>query len=1059
MMKNILIKKRDGSREEFDPNKIHKILFWATENITGVSVSQIETKSQLQLYPGISTNDIHEILIAAAHELISENTPNYQWVAARLRLFQLRKELLGQFEPWPLFKLVNHNVKLGYYTEELLSWYSESDFNEMDKFIDHTRDLNHAYAGMEQFHGKYLVQNRVTRQVYETPQYLNMMVAATMFKSYPPETRLSYVKEMYDVLSNGIISFPTPIMAGLRTDEKQFSSCVLIECADTLRSINATSSSIVEYISQKAGIGLEGGHIRALGSSVAGGKKKHTGVSPFYRLFQSSVKSCCLRPDMYVEVLIDGSESPTRMPISELAVGMNIKTHEAGKNVYKKVIDVWQTNVSQSQQVKLTFSNDTTIHCSINHPIMVMGDNEVVSQVMPSDLTVDDMVVSEFGIVYLTDRIVGQENPEIYIDISVEETHTFYTSDTIDGKMILTHNSQGGVRGGAATLYAPFWHYEIMTIMSLRSTKIAEDKAVRQMDYGIQFNSLAYERLITGGNITLFSPHEVPDLHEAFFQDQEKFKELYLKYERSTSIMKTTIPAIDLFSKYETERKETGRLYKLHVDHANIHGPFIPEKAPIKMSNLCAEICLPTKPVRYEDDPESEIALCTLAAFNLGSIKRKEDMELPLELVVRGLNEILDYQDYPVKAGETSTKKYRPLGVGITNLAYWLAKNGYKYSDNSAIEAWDEIMEAFQYYLIKASMKIAKEKGHPCPGYENTKYSRGIFTIDTYKKELDTDIIPHTERMDWKWLREQVAEYGMYNATLSAGMPCECQSLDNEIMLADGSSITLETIVKEYGMVDIETIHDLSIPGQRFSLVKPIHLKGAMATECYYNGPRDVTEIEFIDGNVYRFTENHKLQVNRDGVSTWVFVKDLTVDDSVCNVSCESESGCLTKIVNITPNVAIEHTWDISTDTETYSLSNGCISHNTSSQINNATNGFEPVRSLVTVKGSGEGRLKQVVPGFPRLKNKYELLWDQKSCRGYLNLCAISQKYFDQSISTNTFYNPENYQNEEVPMSELLQDAIYAYRIGLKTLYYCNSYDGATDEHDLDGCVDGGCKV
>lgn len=751
-----MVKKRDGSREEFDPNKIHKILFWATEDITGVAVSQIETKAKLQLYPGISTDDIHEIVIAAAHELISPETPNYQWVAARLRLFQLRKEALGQFEPWPVIDLVKRNIDLGYYSAELLEWYTEEEYADMNSFIDHSRDFNHAYAGMEQFHGKYLVQNRVTKEVYETPQYLNLLVAATMFHRYPEDKRLRYVKDLYNYLSTGVISFPTPIMAGMRTPEKQFSSCVLIECADTLKSINATANAITEYISQKAGIGIEGGHIRAVDSEVDNGRKRHTGVTPFYRLFQSAVKSC----------------------------------------------------------------------------------------------------------------------------------------------------SQGGVRGGAATLYAPFWHLEVETIMMLRSTKIAEDATVRQLDYGIQFNQLAYERLIKGEKITLFSPHEVPDLHEAFFQDQDKFKELYEKYERSTSIAKKSISPVRLFNKYHTERKETGRIYKMNADHANTHSAFRPDVAPVRMSNLCAEITLPTVPLQYADDPNGEIALCTLAGLNIGAIRNKEDMERPLELVVRALNELLDYQDYPVEAGRTSTMKYRPLGVGITNLAYWLAKNGYKYSDNSGAEGWDEMMEAFQYYLIKASTTVAKEKGTVPSGFQNTKYSQGLMPIDTYKKELDEDVIPHVERMDWKGLREHVAEHGMYNCTLSAGMPAE-----------------------------------------------------------------------------------------------------------------------------------------------------------TSAQIANATNGFEAPRAFVSVKGSGEGRLKQVVPGYPRLKNKYELLWEQPSCRGYLNLCAISQKYFDQSISTNTFYNPEHYDNEEVPMSVLIQDDLYAYRIGLKTLYYCNTFDGQTDDISDDNCGEGGCKL
>jgi ribonucleoside-diphosphate reductase alpha chain len=758
-MKQILVTKRDGEKELFDPDKIHKILFWATEDVSGVSVSQIETKSQLQLYPGIPTDEIHEIMIATAHELISEDTPNYQWVAARLRLFQLRKEALGQFDPWPLKKLIQRNIELKYYTPELFEWYSDADWEYLDTVIDHQRDFSHSFAGMEQFHGKYLVQNRVTKEVYETPQYLNMLISAVMFHRYPAETRLKYVKEFYDALSLGDISLPTPIMAGMRTKVKQFSSCVLIECGDSLGSINATTTAIVDYISRKAGIGIEGGHIRAVDSEIRGGDTRHTGIQPFYRLFQAAVKSC----------------------------------------------------------------------------------------------------------------------------------------------------SQGGVRGGAATLYAPLWHLEIENILTLRSNTRTEETAVRHMDYGIQFNGLMYERLIKGENITLFSPHEVTDMHEAFFNDQAKFRELYEMYERKTSITKKSIPAAELFALYHTQRKETGRIYKLNVDHANTHSSFLEAVAPVRMSNLCAEITLPTKPLEYPNDPNGEIALCTLAAANLGKLKTTADLEKPLELLVRALNELLDYQHYPVAAAENATLNRRPLGIGIFNLAYWLAKNGYKYSDNSAVAHWDEVMEAFQYYLIKASMTVAKERGAPCPKFNETKYSQGIMPIDTYKRDIDTEVVAPNLKMDWDWLRAQVKEHGMMNSTLSAGMPAE-----------------------------------------------------------------------------------------------------------------------------------------------------------TSAQIANGTNGFEPPRGFITVKGSGEGRLRQVVPGYPRLKNKYELAWDMPNTTGYLNLIAISQKYFDQTISANTWYNPQNFPGEEIPMSKMIQDDIYFYRIGGKTLYYCNTYDGQSDEilfDDDDDCTDGGCKL
>lgn len=757
-MNQIFVTKRDGSKEGFDPEKIHKVLFWATEEITGVSVSQLEMKAQLQLYDGITSDDIHEILIAAAHELISEETPNYQWVASRLRLFQLRKEALGQYEPWAIKHLVERNIGLGVYTEELLEWYDDSEWEMMDKFIDHSRDQLHAYAGMEQFHGKYLAQNRVTKKVYETPQYLNMLVTATLFNKYPKDTRMTYVKDFYDVLSKGDVSLPTPIMAGMRTKVKQFSSCVLIESDDTLGSINATASSIVDYVSRKAGIGIGGGAIRAIGTPIRGGDAVHTGVTPFYKYFQSAVKSC----------------------------------------------------------------------------------------------------------------------------------------------------SQGGVRGGAATIYAPLWHLEIESILTLKNNKGTEDDSVRQLDYGIQFNKLMYERLVKGGNITLFSPHDVTDMYAAFFEDQAEFERLYVQYENDPNIKKKSIPAVELFELYHTERKETGRIYKMNVDHCNIHGSFDERVAPIRMSNLCIEITLPTKPLAYPNDPDGEIALCTLAAINLGKIKSVGDFEKPCELLVRALNELLDYQEYPVEAARKSTKNRRPLGVGLINVAYWLAKNGFKYSDNTGLVEWGKMMEAFQFYLMKGSMELAKEKGEPCPSFHETKYSKGIMPIDTYKKELD-EILPHQEDMDWEWLRGEIKQHGMMNSTLSAGMPSE-----------------------------------------------------------------------------------------------------------------------------------------------------------TSSQISNATNGFEPPRSFVVVKGSGEGRLKQVVPGYPRLKNKYELAWDMPDTRGYLNIIAVAQKYFDQTISANTWYNPENYDNEKVSMKDMIMDDLYFYRIGGKTLYYCNTYDGQSDDmyqDDDDDCEGGGCKI
>lgn len=758
-MKQIMVTKKNGQKEPFNPDKIHQILFWATRDISGVSVSQIETKAELQLYPGIPTDEIHEILIAAAGELISEDTPNYQWVAAHLRLFQIRKQALGQYEPIPLYDFVKKNVSLGVYTPELLEWYTPEEYAELDSHMDHDRDYLYAFAGIEQLKGKYLVQNRVTKQVYETPQYLNMLVAAVGFHRYPRSTRLKFVKDFYDAVSKFTISLPTPVMAGLRTRVKQFSSCVLIESGDSLASINATSNAIVDYISRKAGIGIHAGRIRAIGSPIRGGDAKHTGVTPFFKMFQAAVKSC----------------------------------------------------------------------------------------------------------------------------------------------------SQGGVRGGAATIYLPIWHLEIENVLTLKSNARTEETAVRHVDYGIQFSGLFYERLIRQENITLFSPHEVTDMHDAFFSDQTKFRQLYEQYEKKPGIMKKSVPAAELFEVFHTQRKETGRIYSLNVDHANEFGSFDPAVAPITMSNLCLEITLPVKAMEKPGDESGEIALCTLSAINLGQMKKTSDFQKPADLLVRFLNEILDYQEYPVHAAHVSTMGRRPLGVGIINTAYWLAKNGYKYSDDSGLVHFGEMMESMQYYLMKSSMELAKERGAPCSMFSETKYSKGIMPIDAYKKSLD-EILPHVTHVDWDWLRKEILTHGMLNSTLTAFMPAE-----------------------------------------------------------------------------------------------------------------------------------------------------------TSAQLSNSTNGFEPPRSFVSVKGSAEGRLKQVVPGFPALRSKYELAWDMPQTTGYLKLAAVAQKYVDQAISANTWYNPENFPGGKIPMSQLMRDHVLAYKYGLKTLYYCNTYDGQSDEFtdggDNDCSPEGGCKL
>ena len=567
MMDNdLFVTKRNGLREPLELEKIHRVVTWAAEGLEQVFVSDVELKAHLHFYDGIPTTDIHETLIKSAADLISEQSPDYQYVAARLAMFHLRKKVYGHFQPPALIEHVHTQVKTGKYDAELLNSYSAVEFECLEEIIDHDRDMNFSYAAVKQLEGKYLVQNRVTGEYYESPQFLYMFISACLFSNYPKETRLDYVARFYNAISTFKISLPTPIMSGVRTPTRQFSSCVLIECDDALDSINATSSAIVKYVSQRAGIGINAGRIRALGSPIRRGEAYHTGCIPFYKHFQTAVKSC----------------------------------------------------------------------------------------------------------------------------------------------------SQGGVRGGAATLFYPIWHREVESLLVLKNNRGVEENRVRQLDYGVQFNRLIYQRLIEDSHITLFSPSDVPKLYEAFFADQDAFESLYVRYEHDASIEKKVVKASELFALFARERASTGRIYLQNVDHCNTHSPFKPEIAPVRQSNLCLEIALPTKPLRDINDEEGEIALCTLAAFNLGALKNVEELEALSELIVRALDNLLDYQDYPVPAAKTSTMARRPLGVGVVNYAYYLAKNKVKYSDGSANNLTHRTFEAIQYYLLQASNQLAKEKG-VCP--------------------------------------------------------------------------------------------------------------------------------------------------------------------------------------------------------------------------------------------------------------------------------------------------------------------------------------------------------
>lgn len=624
--KVVMVQKRDGRLEPLDLDKIHRVIDWASWGLENVSVSEVELRSRIQFYDGITTKDIHETIIKSAADLTSVEYPNYQFLAARLAIFHMRKLAFGDFDPPPLYSHVKKMIRMGKYDKNIIIDYTREEIDELNNALVHSRDMDLAYAATSQLFGKYLVQDRTTKQIFESPQFLYMLVGMCLFSRYPKETRLDYVRRFYEAVSTHKISLPTPIMAGVRTPTRQFSSCVLIDCDDSLDSINASTSAIVHYISQRAGIGINAGRIRALGSSIRGGEAEHTGCIPFYKMFQAAVKSC----------------------------------------------------------------------------------------------------------------------------------------------------SQGGVRGGAATVFYPIWHLEVENLLVLKNNRGVEDNRVRHMDYGVQINKLIYQRLVNNESITLFSPHDVQDLYKAFFSDQDAFEKLYVKYEQDPAIRKKQVSAQALFSLLMQERASTGRIYIQNVDHCNTHSAFDEKVAPVVQSNLCMEITLPTKPLTNINDPEGEIALCTLSGINLGQVSSLDELEESAELIVRALDELLDYQNYPVEAARNSSMKYRTLGIGVINFAYYLAKNNTKYSDGSALPLTHRTFEAIQYYLLKASNKLAQEK-QACPAFADTKYAKGILPIDTYKKDLDA-ICSEPLHYDWESLRQSIKQHGLRNATLTALMPSETSS-------------------------------------------------------------------------------------------------------------------------------------------------------------------------------------------------------------------------------------------------------------------------------------------
>jgi ribonucleoside-diphosphate reductase alpha chain len=736
---SISVKKRNGrGLEKLDIDKIHSMVEYAVEDITGVSASQIEMNSGLQFYDGMSTDEIQQILIKSAADLINLNTPNYSYVAARLLLFSLRKQIFHKLWDHPhIFDHVKKTVELGMYDEAILKNYERKDFDRMENWINHNRDYDFTYAGLRQVIDKYLVQDRSTNTIYETPQFMYMMISATLFANYPKNKRMSYVKKYYDAISQFKINIPTPVMAGVRTPMRQYASCVLVDVDDTLPSIFSSDMAIGRYVAQRAGIGINAGRIRGINSRIRGGEVQHTGVIPFLKKFEATVKCC----------------------------------------------------------------------------------------------------------------------------------------------------TQNGVRGGSATVHFPIWHKEIEDIIVLKNNKGTEDNRVRKLDYSIQLSKLFYERFIKDEDITLFSPHEVPELYEAWGTD--KFDDLYEKAERKTSVWKTKVGAQELFFDILKERAETGRIYIMNIDHSNDHSSF---KDRILMSNLCQEITLPTDPIQHIDG-EGEIALCILSAINVGKINKREELQPLCDLAVRALDEIIDHQKYPIVAAEVSTKARRSLGIGYIGLAHYLAKKGYKYNQKLAWRQVDKLTEAFQFYLLSASVDVAKEKGK-CDYFDKTKYADGILPIDTYKKDVD-ELVKRDYTYDWEWLRKEIKEHGLRHSTLSAQMPSESSSI-----------------------------------------------------------------------------------------------------------------------------------------------------------VSNATNGIEPPRDYLSIKKSKKGPLKQIVPDYQRLKNFYTLLWDMPNNEGYINVVAVMQKYFDQAISGNWSYNPEHFENGEVPISVMAQDLLNTYKYGWKTSYYQNTYDSKKDEDE-----------
>lgn len=735
----IQVIKRSGNKEELTVEKWQSQIAKICRSIADVSQSMIEIKAQPHFYDGITTREIDEITLRAIVDLIDvEANPdightNYQFVAGKQRLSMLRKDVFGTYQPPHLYEIVKKNVEVGLYTSDLLTWYSEDDWNKMEEMLEHEKDELYSYAAIEQLIEKYLVRNRSTKVIYETPQVRYMVAAATVFhREEPNSARMRYIKEYYNAASDGLFTLATPVLAGLGTPTKQFSSCVLIRSDDDLDSIFASGEMMAKYASKRAGIGLEIGRLRPLGSPIRGGEIMHTGMIPFLKKWFGDLRSC----------------------------------------------------------------------------------------------------------------------------------------------------SQGGIRNASCTVYYPIWHYQFDDLIVLKNNQGTEETRIRHLDYAVVLSALFWRRFKNKENITFFDPNEVPDLYEAFYRDIEQFDKLYVKYEKRTDLRKKVMSAEEVFKGgILKERTDTGRIYLMYVDNVQRQGPFDTKNDPIYQSNLCAEIVLPNKPFKRLDDDEGRISLCTLGSINWGAFRNPEDMRRACRILHRSLNNILDYQDFLSVQSKLSNDEIRPLGIGVTNLAYWHAKRGSKYGEQDSLAEVKSWIEHQAYYLTEASVELAKERGK-CADSDNTWYGKGVFPWERRSNGVN-ELTNFTPELDWEPLREQMKEFGVRNATLMAIAPVESSSV-----------------------------------------------------------------------------------------------------------------------------------------------------------VINSTNGIEMPMSLISTKESKAGSFTQVVPEYHKLKNKYQLMWDQPNCDGYLKTAAVLAAFVDQSISTNTFYSPKHFADRKVPSTLVAKNLMLGHHWGLKTFYY-----------------------